>query len=141
MPNNICFSSVQPYLSLGMAHLLKKYDGVFPKDIPHNLPPKRGTEYNIDLTQGASLPNRPTYRSNLEETKEIHKQVEQLMENRSVRESLSPYAILLILVPLKRRLGRMYNDCRTIKYIIIRCVFDPRGTFRIGVEFSPNRGE
>jgi len=141
MPNNICLSSVQAYLSLGMAQLLKKYDDVFPKDIPHGLPPKKGTEYNIDLIQGASLPNRATYRSKLEETKETQKQVEQLMKKVSVRESLSPYAILVILVPMKDGLGRMCNDCRAIKYIIIRCVFDLRGPFRIRVEFSPNRGE
>ena len=75
MPNNIYLSSVQAYLSLGMEQLLKKYDDVFSKDIPHGLPPKMGTEYNIDLIQGASLPNRLTYRSNTEETKEIQKQV------------------------------------------------------------------
>ena len=63
------------------------------------------------------------------------------MKKVSVRESLSPYAILVILVPMKDGLGRMCNDCRAIKYIIIRCVFDLRGPFRIRVEFSPNRGE
>jgi len=141
MPNNICLSSVQAYLSLGMEQLLKKYDDVFPKDIPHGLPPKRGTEYNIDLIQGASLPNRLTYRSNTEETKEIQKHVEQLMDKGSVQESLSPCAILVIPVPMKDRLGSMCNDCRAIKYIIIRFVFDPGGPFRIQVEFSRNRGE
>jgi len=141
MSNNICLSSMQTYLSLGMAQLLKKYDNVFSKDIPHGLPPKRGTEYNIDLIQGASLPNRLTYRSNTEETKEIQKQVEQLMDKGSVQESLSPYAILVILVPMKDRLGTMCNDCSAIKYIIISCIFDSGGLFRIRVEFSPNRGE
>jgi len=141
MPNNICLSFVQAYLSSGMEQLLKKYDDVFPKDIPHGLPPKRGTKYNIDLIQGASLPNRLTYRSNTEETKEIQKHVEQLMDKGSVQASLSPCAILVILVPMKDRLGSMCNNCRAIKYIIIRCVFDPGGPFRIWVEFSPNRGE
>jgi len=141
MPNNICLSSMQAYLSLGMEQHLKKYDDVFPKDIPHGLPPKRGTEYNIDLIQGASLPNRLTYRSNTEETKEIQKHVAQLMDKGSVQESLSPCAILVILVPMKDRLGSMCNTYRAIKYIIIRCVFDPGGPFRIRVKFSPNRGE
>ena len=123
---------MQAYLSLGMAQLLNKYDDVFPKDIPHGLPLKRGTEYNIDLIQGASLRNRPTNRSNTEETKEIQKQVEQLINKGSVRESLSPCAILVILVPMKDRLKTMCNDCRAIKYIIIRCVFDLGGPLEFG---------
>jgi len=35
---------------------------------------------NMDLIPRASLPNRPTYRNNSEETKEILKQFEKLME-------------------------------------------------------------
>jgi len=124
-----------------MEQLLKKYDDVFPKGIPHGLPPKEGTEYNIDLIQGAFLPNRLSYRSNTKETKEIQKHVAQLMDKGSFQESLSPYAILVILVPMKDRLGLMCNTGRAIKYIIIRCVFDPGRPFRIRVEFSPNRGE
>jgi len=141
MPNNICLSSVQAYLSLGMKQLLKKYDNVFPKDIPHGLPSKRGTESNMDLIQGAFLPNRLTYRSNTKETKEIQKHEAQLMDKGSVQESLSPYAILVIPVPMKDRLGWICNTCRAIKYIIISCVFDLGGPFRIRDEFSPNRGE
>jgi len=38
-----------------MAQLLKKYDVVFPKDIPHGLPPKKGSEYNIYLIQGSYI--------------------------------------------------------------------------------------
>jgi len=101
MPNNICLSFVQASLSLGMKQLLKEYDDVFPQDIPHGLPPQRGIEHSIDLIPGASLPNRPTYRSNPEETKEIQKQVEKLLEKRWIRESLSPCAMPVLLVPKK----------------------------------------
>jgi len=46
MPNNIVLSSVQASLSLGMEQLLKEYEDVFLKDIPHGLPPTRGIEHN-----------------------------------------------------------------------------------------------
>jgi len=80
MPNNICLSSTQVSLSLAMEQILKEYEDVFSKDIPHGLPPKRGIEHNMDLILGSNFPNRLAYRSNLEETKEIQKQVEKLMK-------------------------------------------------------------
>ena len=47
---------------------------------------------------GVSILNMPTYRSNLEETKESQRQVESLMEKGWVRESLIPCAMPVILV-------------------------------------------
>ena len=51
--------------------LLQDFEDVFPDELPAGLPPLRGIEHQIDLVPGASLPNRPAYRTNLEETKEI----------------------------------------------------------------------
>ena len=53
-----------------MEELLKKFGDVFPKDTPHRLPPLRGIEHQIDFMPEVSIPNRPAYRSNPEETKE-----------------------------------------------------------------------
>ena len=41
------------------------------QDSPKGLPPLRGIEHQIDFLPGASLPNRPAYRTNPTETKEI----------------------------------------------------------------------
>ena len=60
--------------------LLQEFKEVFPKEIPHGLPLSRGIEHQIDLLPGASLPNRPAYKSNPQETEEIHKQVKDLMQ-------------------------------------------------------------
>jgi len=51
--------------------LLKEFDDVFPSDGPTGLPPFRGIQHQIDFVPRASLPNRLTYRTNPEETKEI----------------------------------------------------------------------
>ncbi|RDX94553.1 hypothetical protein CR513_23048, partial [Mucuna pruriens] len=51
--------------------MLKKYKGIFPKEICHEFPPLRGIEHHIGLIVDASLPKRPTYRASLEESKEI----------------------------------------------------------------------
>ena len=48
--------------------LFQEFKDIFPKEIPHGLPPSRGLEHQIDLLRGALLPNRPTYKSNSQET-------------------------------------------------------------------------
>uniref|UniRef100_A0A2N9I515 CCHC-type domain-containing protein n=1 Tax=Fagus sylvatica TaxID=28930 RepID=A0A2N9I515_FAGSY len=68
----------------------EEFEHVFPKEMPNELPPIRGIEHQIDFVPGAAIPNRPAYRSNPEETKELQRQVEDLMSKGYVRESMSP---------------------------------------------------
>jgi hypothetical protein len=88
-------------LPRAITNLLQEFKDVFPAEIPPGLPPLRGIEHQIDLIPGASLPNRAVYRTNPEETKEIQRQVQELLDNGYVCESLSPCAVPLILVPKK----------------------------------------
>ena len=60
------------------------------QDVPNGLPPIRGIEYQINFIPGATFPNRLAYRINLEETKELQRQVEELLTKGYVRESMSP---------------------------------------------------
>ena len=102
------------------ARVLQEYEDVFPEETPAGLPPLRGIEHQIDLVPGATLPNRPAYRTNPEETKEIQRQVQALLDKGYVRESLSPCAIPVILVPKKDGSWRMCVDCRAINNITVR---------------------
>jgi hypothetical protein len=95
------FEHITTPLPRAITNLLQEFKDVFPAEIPPWLPPLRGIEHQIDLIPGASLPNRAAYRSNPEETKEIQRQVQELLDDRYVRESLSPCAVPLILVPKK----------------------------------------
>jgi hypothetical protein len=82
--------------------LMQEFDDVFPEDIYNGLPPLRGIEHQIDLVPGASIPNRPTYRSNLEETKEFQRQVDELLMMKGyIHESMSPCVVPVLLVPKK----------------------------------------
>ncbi|KAL0375512.1 UNVERIFIED_CONTAM: Transposon Ty3-G Gag-Pol polyprotein [Sesamum radiatum] len=99
---------------------VKDYEDVFPDEIPPGLPPIRGIEHQIDFMPGASLPNRPAYRTNPEESKEIQRQIQEWMTKGYVRESLSPCAVPVLLVPKKDGTWRMCVDCRAINNITIR---------------------
>jgi hypothetical protein len=55
--------------------------------------------------------------------KEIQRQVQELLDNGYVRESLSPCVIPVILVPKKNGTWRMCVDCRAINNITIPCRF------------------
>jgi hypothetical protein len=66
---------------LAITNLLQELKDVFPAKIPSGLPPLRGIEHQIDLIPGATLPNHGAYRTNPEETKEIQRQIQDLLDH------------------------------------------------------------
>ncbi|KAK1686980.1 hypothetical protein QYE76_047828 [Lolium multiflorum] len=95
--------------------LLQEFQDVFPDELPHGLPPLRGIEHRIDLIPGAPLPNRAAYRTNPEETKEIQRQIQDLLAKGPfmVVYGFEPLTALDILpLPLHERIN-MDFDKRT----------------------------
>ena len=107
-------------LSSSFQLLLQEFDDVFPEAMPDGLPPIRGIEHQIDFVPGAQIPNRPAYRSNPEETKELQRQVDELLSKGLIRESMSPCAIPVLLVPKKDGTWRMCIDCRAVNKITVK---------------------
>ena len=106
-------------MSEDLSIVLDEFKDVF-QDPPKGLPPLRGIEHQIDFIQGSSLSNRPAYRTNPEEVKEIQKQVNDLLEKGWVQHSMSPCAMPVILVPKKDGTWRMCIDYRAINNITIK---------------------
>ena len=88
-------------LSSSFQMLLQEFDDVFPESMPNGLPPLRRIEHQIDFVPGAQIPNRPAYRSNPEDTKELQRQVDELLSKGLIRESMSPCAVHILLAPKK----------------------------------------
>nr|GMC66205.1 Transposon Ty3-I Gag-Pol polyprotein [Ipomoea batatas] len=91
--------------------------------MPKGLQPLRGIEHQIEFVPGSTLPNRPTYKTNPIEAREIQKQVEELLEIGHIRESLSPCAVPVLIVQKKDGTWRMCVDCRAINNITIKYRF------------------
>ncbi|XP_039067569.1 uncharacterized protein LOC120213526 [Hibiscus syriacus] len=98
-------AEIPPDLPMSITSLLQDFEDVFPEEIPDGLPPIRGIEHQIDFIPGATIPNRPAYRSNPDETKELQKQVKELLDKGYIRESLSPCAVPVCWYQKKMELG------------------------------------
>ena len=93
---------------------------MFPNEVPNGLPPIRGIEHQIDLVPRGTIPNRPAYRSNHEETKELQRKVEELLAKKYVREGMSPCAVPVLLVPKKDGTWMVCIGCCAINKITIK---------------------
>ena len=119
MPALVNTNELDKSLPSIVVSLLHEYEDVFPNNVPSGLPTIRGIEHQIDFVPGETIPNQPTYRSNPEKTKELQRQVEELLTKGHVRESMSPCAVPVILVPKKDGTWRMCVDCRAINNITL----------------------
>ncbi|KAH0716655.1 hypothetical protein KY290_012917 [Solanum tuberosum] len=115
-----CLNARREGLPIILLTYKENFEDVFPDDTPKGLPPLRGIEHQIDFVPGSQLPNRPAYRSNPEETKELQRQVEELLEKGFVRESMSPCSVPVLLVPKKDGTWRICVDCRAINKITVK---------------------
>jgi hypothetical protein len=111
---------MSPTLPPAVANILQDYEDFFPQDVPPGLPPIRGIEHQIDLILGALLPKRAPYRTNPEETKEIQRKIQELLDKGYIRESLSPCDVPIILVSKKDGSWCLCTDYRAINNIMIR---------------------
>ncbi|XP_044497617.1 uncharacterized protein LOC123219690 [Mangifera indica] len=113
-------NSILSSLPSSFQALLQEFEDLFPKSMPDGLPPLRGIKHQIDFIPGAQIPNRPAYRSNPEETKELQRQVDELLSKGLIKESMSPCAVPVLLVPKKDGSWRMCVDCCAINKITVK---------------------
>jgi hypothetical protein len=84
-----------------MRLMLEEFQDIMPEEMPEGLLPMKDIQHCINLVLGASFPNLPHYRMSPKENAILQEQVEGLIRNGHLRESISPYAVPALLVSKK----------------------------------------
>nr|GEU55622.1 RNA-directed DNA polymerase [Tanacetum cinerariifolium] len=103
--------------------LLREFADVIPNDMPPGLPAMRDIQHCINFIPGSAIPTRPAYRMNTKEFAKLQRQVTELLEKGLIRESMSPCAILALLVPKYGGPFRICIDSRVVNKITIKYRF------------------
>ncbi|MCI65357.1 RNA-directed DNA polymerase (Reverse transcriptase), partial [Trifolium medium] len=80
--------------------IVNEFPDVFPEDVT-DVPLKREVEFTIDLVLGTSPISMAPYRMSALELNELKKQLEEMLENKFVRPSVSPWGAPVLLVKKK----------------------------------------
>ncbi|MCI46144.1 RNA-directed DNA polymerase (Reverse transcriptase), partial [Trifolium medium] len=96
------FASLKLESGVKMEELLVvcEFSDVFPGDVS-DVPPEREVEFTIDLIPGTSPISMAPYRMSASELKELKKRLEELLEKKLIRPSVSPWGAPVLLVKKK----------------------------------------
>jgi hypothetical protein len=96
-----------------------EFPDVFPEDVSE-LPPEREVEFTIDLIPGTSPVSMAPYRMSASELSELKKQLEELIEKKFIRPSVSPWGAPVLLVKKKDGSMRLCIDYRQLNKVTIK---------------------
>ncbi|GJR08839.1 transposon ty3-I gag-pol polyprotein [Tanacetum coccineum] len=78
------------YIPHQVTSILEEFKDVVPEELPPGLPPMREIQHCIDFVPGVVIPHKVAYQMNPKEHEELQRQVQDLLEKGSIRESMSP---------------------------------------------------
>ena len=84
------------------------------------MPPEREVEFTIDLAPGTSPISMAPYRISATELSELKKQLEELLEKKFIRPSVSPWGAPVLLVKKKDGSMRLCIDYRRLNQVTIK---------------------
>lgn len=100
--------------------ILKRYQDVFPEQLPSGLPPQREVDHAIELNCKDVPAGRPYTRMSYQELDELKKQLKELLEAGYIRPSKSPFGAPVLFVKKKDGTSRLCVDYRALNNITIK---------------------
>ena len=78
-------------------HVLQEFNDVFPDEIPR-LPPKRDIDFTIKIVSRETLVSKTPYRMSTPEVLELKMKLQELLENKYIIPSVSPWKAPILFV-------------------------------------------
>ena len=99
--------------------MLQEFGDVFPDEIPR-LPPKRYIDFTIDLMPGAVPVSNTPYQMSTLELLELKMQLKELLENKYISPSVSPWGAPVLFVKKKDGTLRLCIDYRQLNKVTVK---------------------
>ena len=100
-------------------HVLQEFGDVFPDDILR-LPPKRDINFTIELVLGAAPVSKTPYRMSTPNILELKMQLQELLEKKYIRASVSPWGAPVLFVNMKDGTLKLRIDYRQLSKVTVK---------------------
>src|SRR3954466_1428788 len=104
---------------MDIVHVIKDYPDVFPEEMP-GMPPDREVEFLIDLIQGTGPIAKRPYKMDVDELKELKKQLKEQLDKGFIHPSSSSWGAHVLFVEKKDSSKRLVVDYRSLNEVTIK---------------------
>ena len=115
----LLISKSENHIELSTIPVVCNYKDVFPSEVD-TLPPEGGIVFGIELAPGTGPISIAPYRMSPLELSELKKQLEDLLEKKFIRPSVSPWGAPVLFVRKKDGSMRLCIDYRQLNKVIVK---------------------
>ena len=101
------------------SHVLQEFRDIFPDEIL-GIPPKRDIDFTIELVPRAALVSKTPYKMSTPELLELKIHLQELLEKKYIRPSVSPWGALVLFVKKKDGTLRLCINYRNLNKVIVK---------------------
>jgi hypothetical protein len=106
-------------VSIEDVHIVREYPDVFPEELP-GMPPDRDVEFLIDLMPGTGPVAKRPYKMDVEELKELKKQLREQLDKGFIQPSSSSWGAPVLFVEKKDSSKRLVVDYHNLNEVTIK---------------------